>query len=272
MNPMHRPFLHVITDYGTNDPAFGEVIMRLQAMTLDLEPMIFPTSVDFSDTTAAGFWIYQYAMGKATDQVLFIYSNVAPRKVQRKAMQNNSGEGLKYAKLTNGVEIVAVNSEYIFSFVKPFLQEFKDISVSNQGTQFRSRDNYPRIVEEIMHGNRASLGENLPLQSIPDVPSHRIAWIDGYGNIKTTIRRSAVSIQPGQKVKIEINGVIWTGHMSEGTFGVNHGELAFSAGSSGYDDPFMEIFLRRHIVRDVSAQDVFNHPKCGDEIRITPEE
>jgi S-adenosylmethionine hydrolase len=270
---MNKPiFLHVITDYGISDPAFGEVVQRLHANSSDLSPTIYPTSVDFSDTVAGGFWIYQYGMGKQDTQRMVIYSNVAPRKVQRAAMKNNSGEGLKYGKLTNGVEIVAVNSEYIFSFVKPYLQEFKEIDVSNQGTQFRSRDNYPKIVNEILHGDYKSLTENLPLSLIPDVPTNRIAWIDGYGNIKTTIRRSQVTLQAGEQVKIEINGVIWTGYMSEGTFGVHHGQLAFSPGSSGYEDPFMEIFLRRHIVRDVSARDVFNFPKCGDEIKITIEE
>ncbi len=265
-------FLHIISDYGVNDPAFGEVIQRLHADVADTGAYIYPTATDFSDTVAGGFWIYQYGMGKKDNQSMFIYSNIAPRKVQRSAMHDNSGEGLKYGKLTNGVEIVAVNSEHVFSFVKPYLQEFKDINVSNQGTQFRSRDNYPAIVTQVMHGDRSSLGENLSLDLIPDVPKNRIAWIDGYGNIKTTIRRSEVTFAPGSTVKIEINGVIWTGYMSEGTFGVHHGQLAFSAGSSGHTDPFMEIFLRRHIVRDVSARDVFNYPKCGDEVKITIEQ
>lgn len=265
-------FLHIVSDYGLNDPAFGEVIQRLQTKVADLNPYIHTTSIDFSDTVAGGFWIYQYLLGKEEGSKLYCYSNIAPRKVQRSAMKNNSGEGLKYGKLTNGAEVVAVNSEFVFSFIKPYLQEFREINVSNQGTQFRSRDNYPRIVSEIMHGNYESITDNLPLNLIPDVPANRIAWIDGYGNIKTTIRRSQVTLTAGQKVRIEINGVIWTGIMAEGSFGVNHGELAFAPGSSGYDDPFMEIFLRRHIVRDVSAFDVFNQPKCGDHVSILPEE
>lgn len=265
-----QPFLHIIADYGTLDPAFGEVVQRLQAGIADLNPTLFTTSVAFSDTLAGGFWIYQYAMGK-TKAPLFIYSNIAPRRIQRTAMKNNSGEGLKYAKLTNGVEIVAVNSEYVFSFVKPFLQEFKEINVSNQGTQFRSRDNYPAIVSNIMHEKRNSLAENLSTSLIPDVPRNRVAWIDGYGNIKTTIRKSEVQLPVGTKVLIEINGVMWSGIYADGTFSVNHGELAFSPGSSGYEDPFMEIFLRRHIVKDVSASDVFNHPVNGSEIKISQE-
>lgn len=265
-----QPFLHVIADYGNCDPAFGEVIQRIQSGVSELDPHIHETSVAFSDTIAGGFWIYQYALGKGKNP-LFIYSNVAPRKVQRSAMKNNAGEGLKYGKLKNGVEIVAVNSEYIFSFVKPYLAEFKEINVSNQGTQFRSRDNYPRIISEIMNGNHESLAEDLSTALIPDVPTNRIAWIDGYGNIKTTIRKSEVKFAPGSKVHIEINGVIWTGIVADGSFSVSHGELAFSPGSSGFEDPFMEIFLRRHIVKDVSASDVFNHPVNGSEIKITQE-
>ncbi len=268
---MSTPFLHVLTDYGINDPAFGEVLQRLHADTADLNTHLYPTSVDFSDTVAGGFWIYQYAMGKKEGQTLAIYSNIAPRKVQRAAMQDNSGEGLKYARLKNGVEIVAVNSEYIFSFVKPEIEKFCDIDVSNQGTQFRSRDNYPAIVKEVLHGDYAHITTELSIDLIPDVPKSAIAWIDGYGNIKTTIRRSQVTIQPGTRIRIEINGVIWTGILAEGSFGVHHGELAFAAGSSGYNDPFMEIFLRRHIVRDVSARDVFHNPKCGDAVNISLE-
>src|SRR5258708_1222272 len=120
-----QPFLHVIADYGVSDPAFGEVLQRIQSSVADLNPFIHTTPVAFSDTMAGGFWIYQYALGKGKSP-LFIYSNIAPRKVQRQAMKNNSGEGLKYAKLTNGAEIVAVNSEYVFSFIKPFIQEFKE--------------------------------------------------------------------------------------------------------------------------------------------------
>lgn len=273
LNSMVSPsFLHIVSDYGIGDPAFGEVLQRLHAQVHDLHPTIHITAVDFSDTVAGGFWIYQFLMGKSENQHLVCYSNIAPRKVKRAAMTNNSGEGLKYARLTNGAEVIAVNSEYVFSFIKPYLQEFKEIEVSNQGTQFRSRDNYPTIVAEVMHGNYAHIGDNLPLSHIPDVPTHRIAWIDGYGNIKTTIRRSQVQFEPGSRIHIEINGVIWTGIMATGSFGVHHGELAFAPGSSGYDDPFMEIFLRRHIVRDVSAFDVFNHPKCGDAISISLEE
>ncbi len=267
---MTTPFLHVISDYGIGDPAFGEVLQRLHSQLHDLSPLIYPTSTQFSDTIAGGFWIYQYLLGKTQDTPLFCYSNIAPRKQQVAAMHNNSGEGLKFAQLKNGAQIIAVNSTYIFSFVKPYLEKFCDINVSNQGTQFRSRDNYVQIVGEFMHGDYHNLGQELDPTLIPDVPNSNIAWIDGYGNIKTTIRRSSVNFAPGSRVRVEINDVIWTAIVADGSFSVDHGELAFAPGSSGYDDPFMEIFLRRHLPQDVSAADIFNHPFNGSQIVIHP--
>lgn len=261
-------FLHIVSDYGTQDPAFGEVLQRLQPQVAQLNPYIHLTSVDFSDTVAGGFWLYQYLLGSGADS-MFAYSNIAPRRTQHKAMTHNEGEGFKYAKLKNGAQVLAVNAGNVFSFIKPYIKEFRDITVSNEGTQFRSRDNYVNCVAQVMQGDLSVLGEKLPLRFIPDAPKNVIAWIDGYGNIKTSIRRSSVNYKPGAHLRVEINGVIWTARMVDGSFSVNHGELAFAPGSSGYEDPFMEIFLRRHIVRDVSAADVFNHPICGDSVVIT---
>ena len=115
-----NPFLHIVSDYGVSDPAFGEVMQRLHASLSDISPTVHITSVDFSDTVAGGFWIYQFLMGKAENQPMTCYSNIAPRKVQRHAMKNNSGEGLKYGKLTNGAEVIAVNSDDVFSFSNPY--------------------------------------------------------------------------------------------------------------------------------------------------------
>ncbi len=268
---MEKPFIHLIADYGQNDPAFGEVIQRVYQDTADLTPTIYPTSVKFADTTGAGFWIGQYLLAQNTSN-LFVYSNVAPRKEQKKAMVDNSGEGLKYARLKNGAQIVAVNSGNIFSFIKSEIAAFHDITVSNQGTQFRSRDNYVAIVAQFLHDDFTNLGPELDINLIPDAPSSQVAWIDGYGNIKTSIRHSQVQFTPGTKVHIELNHIVWNATYVDGSFSVHHGDIAFAPGSSGYDDPFMEIFLRRATSRDVNAADIFNHPFNGAQITIYPDQ
>lgn len=254
-----QPFIHVITDYGTGDPAFGEVAQRIYTFIPDCH--VFYTSVRAFDTLATGFWIAQYGLG-VHPEPMFIFANTAPRKDKKEAREHNEGEQMMYGQLKNGVRIMAVNAGYCFSFVKNELADFRAVDVANKGSQFRSRDFYPEALARIVNTHEG-LKEEVPIDTIPDVPNHMIAWIDGYGNIKTTIRRSMVDFEPGEKVKVIINGVIRTALVAGGNFSVAEGELSFSPGSSGYDDPFMELFLRGG-----SAHSLFNQPPTQAEIIV----
>jgi hypothetical protein len=157
---------------------------------------------------------------------------------------------------------MAVNAGYCFSFIKPHIQELKVVNVANKGSQFRSRDFYPQAIAAYLNHQNV-LGKNLSLDDIPDAPSNRIAWIDGYGNIKTTIRNSSLKIPASTKVKVTINRVTRTAMLERGIFAVSEGELSFSPGSSGHNDRFMELILRGG-----SAASLFDHPKTNTKITI----
>ena len=103
---------------------------------------------------------------------------------------------------------------------------------------------------------------------MPDVPPNRVAHADGYGNLKTTIPQSAIA--SGSVV------YIWIGHMwrearvSDGSFEVEEGSLAFASGSSGWPDPsgggetvWMKLFLRGG-----SAWEEFGRPPFGLEVEV----
>lgn len=252
-------FIHVVTDYGTGDPAFGEVSQRI--LSEIPEAQLHLTSVDAFDTLATGFWIYQFGMAPHPTP-MFIFANTAPRKDKTEAREHNEGERMMYGKLSTGVEILAVNAGYVFSFVKPYLTEFKVVDIANKGSQFRSRDFYPHALGSLIK-NRGGLLETVDPMSILDTPEQKIAWIDGYGNIKTTIRRSQIHHKPGTKVKVIIDGVIRTALVAGGNFSVAEGELSFSPGSSGFEDPFMELFLRGG-----SAANLFNDPPTQSHIDL----
>ena len=80
---------------------------------------------------------------------------------------------------------------------------------------------------------------------IVDVPLNRIAWVDGYGNIKTTVRQSQVQkYELGQPLLVSLGSMKRTAWFSDGSFNVREGELAFAPGSNGGTDRFMELFLR----------------------------
>lgn len=237
-----RMLIQLIADYGIGDPSFGEVIQKLTLLDPFLK--INKTSVPAFSTLATGFWTAQFAFVNPIPGMM-IYTNTAPRKDDKNGRRANEGERLKFAILDNGVRVVGVNAGFCFSFVKPRIKELYRVNVENKGSQFRSRDFYPEAVVGIGKGQQSFLGEKTDVSIIPDVPKERVAWIDGYGNMKTTSRLSSYKdFHPGQIVRVTLAGMKRIAYFTDGSFSVREEELAFAPGSSGGDDRFMELFLR----------------------------
>jgi hypothetical protein len=241
-------FICLIADYGTGDPAFTEVTQRL-LMALPSAQLHLLSVSPFS-TLATGFWIAQLGLNPGPEERL-IYHNCAPRRDTKEPRPDNEGEGLTYALLPNGVKVVGVNAGYTLSFIKNHSIALHVVNVSRGGSQFRSRDVFPVAAAAIAKDDLSLLGEALKPEQIPDPPTDRVAWIDGYGNIKTTIPASTVNLEPQTKVVIRIGDVVSDAVYSDGSFDVPEGTLAFSPGSSGWSSPqggeplrWMELFLR----------------------------
>lgn len=252
--------LHLIADYGTGDPAFNEVIQKITRLNPNVR--VIPTSVPVFATISTGFWIYQYALVNPIPNMV-IYTNTAPRKDKKDSRQNNEGEKLCFAELQNKVQVIGVNSGFCFSFIKSLIKKFCEVNVANRGSQFRSRDFYPEAVIGILNKNNQYMGKTISTEIIPDVPDNRIAWIDGYGNLKTTTRVSAMHLTPGAQIRIILNGIKRIACFTDGSFSVREGELAFAPGSSGGEDRFMELFLRGS-----SAWNFFEKPIVESEFTI----
>jgi len=246
-------FLHLIADYGKADPAFSEVIHRLKHLQPDLD--IQPTSVPPFATISTGFWIAQYALHNPSFNGLGVYANTAPRKGSEQEREENRGEELVYAELSNGVPVIAVHAGYSFSFIKDEIDQLYRVDVPHKGSQFRSRDFFPEAVVDLLNGDRECLGEQLDPSTIPDRPTDRIAFIDGYGNIKTTLRQSETDFSTGEDLMVTINGESRLASHENNTFEIREGDLAFAPGSGGGDDPFLELFLRGG-----HAAAAFNYP------------
>lgn len=257
---MTSPNIVIIADYGIGDPSFTEVALQLREFVPNT--FIIPQSTPPFSTLNTGFWIYQIALTPNLKNT-YIFSNTAPRKDNKNAQKNNGGEKLMYARLSNGFQILAVNAEYVFSFVKPYIEKFHYANVQNQGSQFRSRDFYPRAVGHMINKEKALLGEKGDINTIPDVPKNLIASIDGYGNIKTTTQSSQIKFHPGQTIAIEIHKQKHLATYTDGVFNIKDGALAFAPGSSGHNDKFMEIF-----VRGGNAYKLFDSPNVEEEFAV----
>lgn len=273
MSDQKNVLLYHIDDYVAGGLEFAEITSRLVAHLNHPERVkIQDVSVPSLDTMALGFAVGQLA-GVPHQGKLVLYGNCAPRRSSDKAQKNNIDHGIKYAKLSNGAELVVVWSEYAFGFVKDQIIDFRDIDCPNEGSQFRSRDFFPPEVAKIINGDYSSLGKKLSIDDIPDISNDEVAWTDGFGNIKTTMRMSdlkKLGLEPGQKVVVTLNGVAMLGIVSVGGFQVDRGVLAINAGSSGYDDPFVELFLRVHRMSEQTAAVRFGYPVGGTKLEIKP--
>ena len=96
-----------------------------------------------------------------------------------------------------------------------------------------------------------------------------IAYVDGYGNLKTTIAYDAKKVRPGKRIRVRVNDREYEATVSDGAFAVRHGELAFAPGSSGWpmrhggEVRCIEIFLRGG-----NAWDLFERPATGSTVSM----
>jgi hypothetical protein len=222
-------------------------------------------------TLAAGFCVAQLGLNPAPPNTL-IYHNVAPRNDDGEARANNEGERLAFARLPTGVRVIGVNAGYAFSFVRDEVEELRWASVPAGGSQFRSRDLFPEAAGDIVAGVSGALATEIDPSRIPDVPRDRIAYVDGYGNLKTTTEHGALAISSGTELRVHIGDAVREATASDGSFEVEEGELAFAPGSSGWPGPggkevrWMELFLRGG-----SAWEAFHRPGVGSRLEVTPD-
>ena len=222
-------------------------------------------------TLAAGLCVAQLGLNPAPPNTL-IYHNVAPRKDDKEARDDNEGERLAFARLPTGVRVVGVNAGYTFSFVREDAEELRWASVPAGGSQFRSRDLFPAAAGDIVAGSSGALAGEIEHLKIPDVPKDRIAYVDGYGNLKTTTEHNALAAASGTALRIRIGDTEREATASDGSFEVEEGKLAFAPGSSGWQGVsgkevrWMELFLRGG-----SAWEAFGCPEVGSRLEITPD-
>ncbi len=234
-NSLH---IEVIADYGggyTTDHAFTEV--RNHFYRFDKERKIRTVTehpVYAFSTIETGFWIAQEGL-HSEHKDLVIFSNTAPR-----GDITWHGEDSQYfvcGILDNGIPIFAVNAGFNLSFVKDRLKGLWQVKVPNVGTQFRSRDYYPEAVMAILSGDLEKIGDEVNINKIPNVPSFKLASVDGYGNLKTTIKKSHLkeSVFKSRIIRVTVNGYsqLAINTLNGSTISARSFDLCLVQGSSG---------------------------------------
>jgi hypothetical protein len=258
--------IHLIADYGAGDLAAAEVRSRL-AVHLPGADVAY-TPVGPFDTVAAGFCVAQLALGEGPAERL-VYHNVAPREDVEDPRPDNDGEPLVAARLSNGVLVVGVAAGSTFAFVADEIEELHEVAVPPSGSQFRSRDAFPALLPRLLDGDRSVLGTPLDATMLPAVPDCVVAYVDGYGNLKTTWEEAPA--EPGSRLKVRIGDAEAEAVVGDGTFDVPVGELSFAPGSSGWvtrtgaERRWFEL-----LARGGSAAELFGFPTPGARVEVVP--
>ncbi len=271
--------IDIIADYGGNpgcyDMAFAEVKNKICSI-FDAEAIDYRImsclSVNAFNTIETGFVVAQLASHSNIKNHV-VYHNTAPRKDDISIRKDNAGENLAMSLLPNGVLIVGVYSGFTFSFIKNIAPIY-GVKCDNKGSQFRSRDIFPQallsLVKEVYIEGLSDLSKSNHATEIInntcDIEINNILYIDGYGNLKTSLPESVLTQQ--KVVKIIINDIAHTAYISnDGIFGIENGNMVIAQGSSGGNMgnmKFLEISFRGG-----NAAERFNYPKPGDKIIIT---
>jgi hypothetical protein len=257
--------VHVVADYGpAGDLAFAEVTQRLAAELPGAMVVAIPVAP--FDTLAAGFVIAQLALNPGPDEQV-VFHNVAPRRDETDAREENEGERFTVGRASDGTLVVGPNSGHSLAFVAGQLA-LHLLDVPAAGSQFRSRDFLPAAVGRLTRGEEGATLEPLADDAVPPVPADVVAYTDGYGNLKTTLEQPPAA--SGERVLVRVGAAAATAVVSDGTFSVPEGELSLAPGSSGWpltgggERRFLELFLRGG-----SAAARLGHPPSGSRVRIS---
>jgi S-adenosylmethionine hydrolase len=256
--------IHLIADYGHGDLAFAEVVQRLASLLPDAT--VLPTPVPAFDTVSAGFCAAQLALSEDPSARL-IYTNVAPRADHPDPRPGNQGERLVAAHCDNGVVVVGVNAQHCFSFLQG-RAEVRAVDVPDAGSQFRSRDLFPAAVADLARGDTSRLAEIVDAALFPPPPARSIAYVDGYGNLKTTWHDAPVRL--GEHVQITVGGATAMATVTDGTFAVRDGEMSFAPGSSGWHTAEGRRLFYEVLLRGGSAAERLGSPRAGAPVDIRP--
>jgi len=256
--------IHLIADYGLGDLAFAEVVQRLSSLVPDA--VVLPTPVPPFDTVSAGFCAAQLALGDTAGSRL-VYTNVAPRADHPDPRPGNQGERLVAATCANGAVVVGVNAQHCFSFLRGSA-DIRTVQVPDAGSQFRSRDIFPAAVAQLARGDTDCLGPAVDEALVPTAPEQAGAYVDGYGNLKTTWNDAPAPV--GEQVEVTVGDASAVATVTDGTFAVRDGEMSFAPGSSGWQLGDRRTAFYEVLLRGGSAAEHLGSPRAGAPIDVTP--
>ncbi|OGK34302.1 hypothetical protein A3A93_00385 [Candidatus Roizmanbacteria bacterium RIFCSPLOWO2_01_FULL_38_12] len=209
--------------------------------------------------------------GEPLDTIIF--QNTDPMS-EHTEESGGVGSQLLILRLKSGIYVIGPNAGYVFSFVRPKIEEAFYYPRLEMSGQFRSRDVFAKVAAYFMDVLQDDLDlDEIHPNQIPQLDGYFVGHMDNFGNIKTTVPESVLKgkYSLGDELSITINGVTQKMKYVKSLFDGGPNSLIIYPGSSGkIDDPYLEI----SVCTDFSAKnpktgkDLFNSPRPGMKIEI----
>lgn len=205
-------------------------------------------------------------LGIPDHTVMFL--NTDTREHTNDKITNAEGSPFVIAILFSKLILCGPNAGYCFSLIKDQIQQLFVYNGVEKGSQFRSRDLFPKVIAQLMMEKQDDLEmDELETSEIPDLKGYFVGHVDNYGNIKTTIPSSVFEgHKHGDEIRITIGSITHKALYTHNLFGEKPGSLVLAPGSSGKEtDRFLELAVRIG-PNYKSGSERFNNPKPGSSI------
>ncbi len=148
-------------------------------------------------------------------------------------------------KLTTGVYVCGINSEYTFSLIKDLIDKAFVYKVEGTSSGFKSRDIYSRVVAHLLNSLEDDLElEEVHTNTIQASQDYHVGHIDSFGNIITTIKNEelAAKYSENDEVKITIGDETIKTIYKKNIWSGDEGQLIIGPGSFGLpSNPYISI-------------------------------
>lgn len=272
--------LVVIGDYCDDTLVTQELRSAIQGFLKDSTGAQISFVSSTPSTIHTAFLLGQLVMtevryGRPQETVFFV--NTDPRLEKKEHVAQAKGSKGVVLRLASGIMITGPNAGYSFSLVKSEIEKAYLYPALNKGSQFRSRDNYARVIAHLMDYMESELElEDTSIGIVPEFRGSYIGHIDNYGNIKTTIPESQFKgkYEYDETVRIRIGQSEHAAVYVDNLFGGVVGQLVVYPGSSGKpDDRYLEISAWSHFGNtgeeaSKTGRDFFPGIKPGMEIEL----
>ncbi len=188
--------LQLVADYGPGELAFAELLQRLGLVLPDAE--VRATRVPPGDTLAAGFCVARLALGDGPADRLVVHDVVA-----RSA--SPSADLLCFARGPDGVAVIGPNHGWSWSFVVDEVCGPCYLEVPASTPAGRNPELLAAAVVRIARRQPHALRGPVPRAEVAPLPRRAVAYVDGDGNLVTTMAQLPAAL--GSRLRIRIGCV-----------------------------------------------------------------